>query len=751
MKPVYLLGIFTLLFCLVYDTAHAQRRRKKKVKVISIYDIDTLKEPIPRNRSLWHINIDKAQKGADVSDGFVNGIIYFSSDDTTFNVMLTKAMLKDIDHMQVMIENMPPNGMDATASNAEKIRCLKAVQELLNDFNRDVKVDPYAYRKRVTNLRDLIIAKNEARGMAYIKENIHMQTLYNVKELYEPTSPERYFIYAEMGKREPEMMIKRLGEFANEAYADEIIAAAARVVPNQVFNFATSTNYVLSGAIRRNKDPLVQTIVKITQESKSPLRAMPFVNDIYTNRFTVQQIDSITSNEDLFYQNLVRLKRENVQLGGETYTGELQYRGLKYVRLMNELHDEKDPIRFKCIENFDPYTLYFIMVYGQDEIYTSSFLGTFNRMLQKMAADSMQGDELLDSVHRDKFRTFIRMCAGYNTLSAFLATMEPEHKNEIMRSFIAGLEKGKEDDLEDAVDVADAFGSLQDPDLIAFLQNEVRENYERSYKVAKSRKGVIIYGLLATLFANSKEVDSTDVAARQSELLNIPPINKVLFTSLEDDSGVVYEQFFFYGDKDGKTSYANFLTNFKDGKWKKTENKYWATIASTTGKKVVIYANLPLPEPEDEEAQKELNKHLAENHIKPAIVIHRGHSYHLPITMEHLVKESKIVMLGSCGGYHNLGKVLDQSPDAHIISSKQVGAMSINEPIIKAINDQLTAGKDIDWIATWRGLSGYFANKGKIKEMFDDYIPPHKNLGVIFIKAYRRMLHSEEEADAEEG
>ena len=80
----------------------------------------------------------------------------------------------------------------------------------------------------------------------------------------------------------------------------------------------------------------------------------------------------------------MRLKLENQKLGSETYTGELQYRGLKYVREMNDLHNESDAVRFKCIEGFSPEELYFIMVYGQNEIYTSSFLGTFKRMQERM-------------------------------------------------------------------------------------------------------------------------------------------------------------------------------------------------------------------------------------------------------------------------------------------------------------------------------------------------------------------------------
>lgn len=167
-------------------------------------------------------------------------------------------------------------------------------------------------------------------------------------------------------------------------------------------------------------------------------------------------------------------------------------------------------------------------------------------------------------------------------------------------------------------------------------------------------------------------------------------------------------------------------------------------LTSTTGKPITIFANLPIPEPGDEEAQKELAKYLEANDIHPTVIVHRGHSYHLPLTIDRLTKDSKIVMLGSCGGYHNLGTVLEHSPDAHIISSKQVGTMFVNEPIIKAINDRLLAGNDINWVGIWKELGIYFTGKkADVGDKFSDYIPPHKNLGAIFIKAYRRMLHAD--------
>lgn len=719
---------------------HAQKKKnKKEEKVISIYDIDTLTHPVPNNRASFHINIDREQNRADLADGKKDNIVSYSA-DTTMTNLLTRTILKGVDQLQVMIENMPIHtATDKMMENQTRIRYLRAVQTMMRKYNSDAQVDPVYYKKLVANLKQMIIARNEDSLMAFVQDNTNVYTLNN-NELLDGFPEARTYIYTEMGKKDPKMMIKRLGEFASEPYADNVIASAARVVPNEVFNYATSTNYALSTAVKRSKDPLVQTIVHIAAESKAPLKAMPFLSDIYNKRKTIAEIDKITSDPDLFYKNLVRLKLQNDSLGGNTYTDELQYRGLRYVREMNDLHESPDPVRFKCVDGFTPEELYFLMVYGQDEIYTSSFLGTYKRMMERMKP--MKGDELFAKVNYDHFRTFIRMCAGYNTLGSFLSTIDADKKTALMKDFIAGLEKGREDELEDAVDVADAFGSVSDSALSEFLLNEVRANYERCAKI-RSKKGIIVYGLLATLFKGSKAGDND--AANISNELNLPPINLVPYKNLVNDSGVVYEQFFFFGDEDGKNSYASFLTNFKDPKkWKMIPDKYWSTIVSVSGKPVVIYANLPIPEPGDEEAQDKLAKYLDDRNIHPTIMVHRGHSYHLPLTIDKLTKDTKVVVLGSCGGYHNLATVLDHSPDANIISSKQVGAMAINEPIIKAINDQLLAGNDIDWIAMWGGLKTYFDTKPADKDRFSDYVPPHKNLGAIFIKAYRRISNSTE-------
>lgn len=732
--------VLFVVTALVFSDANAQRRKRnrrhqiEKQEQVSIYDVDTLIKQVPLNRRLWHDKIDKAQKLADMKDGKQDNRIYFV-DEPQVTKALSDAILKDIDHYEIMVENFPSDSMDAFEENQAKITYLQVLHEYANKFVYDPKLNPYYYVRSTKRLREILIATHEGRLEEYVKKHIDIYTLDIVsmtdfQRLFPTSSPARAELYAVMAKREPEMMIKRLKDFYDHPYACNVITEAAKVVPKNVFNYAASTNHRLLSAVNSCQDPLVQTIVRIANLSKSPLKAMPFLNDIYQGKMTVAEVDKITENEDLFYQNLVRLKLENVQLGGDTYTDELAYRGLKYVREMNDLHEAKDLVRFKCIDGLSPEVLYFIMVYGQDEIYTSSFLGTFNRMIDRMG--ETKGDELLEKVHHDKFRTFIRMCAGYNTLGTFLGTMTPEKKNEVMKRFVGGLDKGKDNDLEDAVDVADAFGSIKDTALADFLREEIKMNYERSYK-EKSKKGVIVYGLLASLFEKTKKNEYAQDAIR------------VQFNDLTNDSGVVYEQFFFYGDEDGKISFDSFLGNFRNNKWKVSKSQYWTKIESATGNKpVVIYANMPLKEPEDEVAQQKLCDHLADNKIVPTIMVHRGHSYHLPLTLQRLQRETRVVMLGSCGGYHNLATVLDASPDANIISSKQTGAMRVNEPIIKAINDRMLEGDDIDWINTWQGLDTFFKDQPvKIKEMFDDYVPPHKNLGAIFIKEYRRLFNAD--------
>ncbi|KAA5534886.1 hypothetical protein F0919_09805 [Taibaiella lutea] len=713
---------------LISENSNAQKSKNDSIKVIPVFETDTLMNPVPVNRALFADKVKAQIRQSDLKDGEVDKVIEL--EDTVISQKLTEALLFKAPEILIHIENMH-------IPHATKIQYYRILETRMRQWNnlRTTRENAAYIQKSAENFDNILRGIEENNLADYISKNKNIITLDNTALL--TNYPDlKGSVYEAVGMASPEMMINRLPEFVNEPYADPVIAAAAKVVPNIVLNYALSTGN-LGKAVKRNQDPLVKTIAAIAEKSAAPQKALPFLDEIYEGRKTIEEVDKLSRNQNNYFKALVALKLQGTSKVEKTLDNEINFRGLQFVRVANELHESPANIRFKGLMDFNAEELYFMMIGSQDEIYTSSFTWMFDRMMEKMKP--MSGDAFLEKVHKSRFRTFLRMSAGYNEISKFLNSMDENHQNELMKEFVSGLEKGPLNDLEDAVDVADAFGSLTDPELISFLKDEILQQYHQRI----NKKGTAVYALLYTIF-NSAGNDS----AINNDFQNIlPPITYVPISVLKNKDGKIVQQVFFYGDKDGMGAFNGYLSLFRNGNWKIERNKYWATVTATGKVPIEIYVNVPLPEEADENdvyAQKQLQTYIDDNALEPSIVIHRGHSYYLPTTLEHLSPAAKIVILGSCGGYHNLAKVLDASPDANIISSKQVGAYRVNTPIISAVNKMLLAGEDVNWIEMWHDLSRYFAAQGAVtNDLFSDYVPPNKNLGAIFIKAYRKQIDSE--------
>lgn len=721
--------LFCILCFLAWQNTGAQSARKDKPKAIPIFETDSLLYPVPVNRALFYDKVQAQINAADLKDGAIDTIIEL--EDTVISRKLTAALLFKAPQILIHIENMD-------AQHAEKIRYYKILEARMRQWNslRTTRDNAGYIQRSAENFDGLLRAIQENSITDFVAANKNIVTLDNAA-LLNAYPLLKATVYEAVGNAQPEMMIRRLPEFAGEPYADPVISAAAVVAPDVVLNYALSTGS-LRKAVKRNKDPYVQTIIAIAEQSKAPQKAILFLDDIYEQRRTIAETDKITQDPHQYFKALVLLKLSHTSKAERMLDDEINYRGLQFVRVANELHESPAPVRFRDLMDFSAEELYFMMTGSQDEIYTSSFIWMFDRMMEEMKP--LSGDAFLEKVHKDRFRTFLRMAAGYNEISKFLHSMEEPQQNELMKAFVSGLENGPIDDLEDAVDVADAFGSINDAKLAAFLKEEIRAQYEQRINA----KGTAVYNLLYTIFNNS--ATSEELSGQLGDM--IPPITYVPQTALKDKEGRIVQQVFFYGDKDGMGAFNGYLNLFRNASWKIERGKYWATVTSTGDVPVVIYVNVPLPEKAEENdvfAQTKLQDYLDEHDLHPSVVIHRGHSYYLPTTLEHLTPSAKIVILGSCGGYHNLSKVLNAAPDAHIISSKQVGAYRVNTPIIHAVNKALLSGKDVNWIEIWNELSGYFASQGAVtNELFSDYVPPFKNLGAIFIKAYRKQMESNE-------
>jgi hypothetical protein len=706
---------------------------------------------IPLNRQIFHDRIKAEQRRADKADGRLDGVIRVST-NPDINLQVTDAIFRKVNVLRndIEIDNR-------LATNNDKIRYLRFVESLVRDFTdewRSHNLQPALAPLLVENFFDIMEANIEGKSMAPLIEKVPYEVgLINSGIFMDNPGYKdcQKILFLKFCKLYPEKILANISPYVNEPFADSLVIVAFNNNPSQVYSYAQATNSPQGKLIRSITDKRIVTVVQLSSLQRRALLYFPFLDDLINGRQTMENIakyagtsdatyDSIgyykllVNTEMSYYPRLVAGDTPVAMLGSDGLLDMLKRKAIQhFITPINNLHENPNPaIRFKAIEPLNAQDLYYMMVLGENEIYTSSYKYAFDRMME-MLGPQPRGDSLLMLVHFDHFKKFIKMAAGYNKLDIFLKSM-PEESETLMQAFVANLEKSPT--LEDAVDVADSYGSITNPAVQKSMLENVEANEQRCIKDDNER-GKKIYGLLKTIFLSADEKNGIDL----SKEIGIPPVYTVNYNYLADDSGRIIEQVFFYGDKDGKASYNSYLTSFPKTDWEIIQKKEWTEIKSIKGKPIWIFANLPLDNETDKDAdaQRDLIDYLDQMGLKPSIVIHRGHSYHLPYTIEQLPENAKIIMLGSCGGYQNLKKILNYAPEANIISTKQTGAKDVNKPIIDELDNTLREGKNIDWRQMWASLEKYFSKAPKeLRETFEDYIPPNKNLGALFIKAYSR-------------
>jgi hypothetical protein len=728
---------------------------------------------VAQDRMIWHDKVDQAQERLmALGNGKTDSIIRLTKDETV-NLQVTDALTRRVDDLQQQIE------FDSTLNTNGKKRYLRGLESLLLGFEKGYR----AKEIPASMAPDLVQAFDTA--MQLDKRSVSIEPVvadhpYQVGNILVEcflypganpgVAPSRLLLTRRYCEMHPGLIFNYLTNHRGLPFADSLIVIAGHSDIGPLYNFAAAGDD-LARRIRNSGDSLVHTVA-VLANSRSGQLYYPFLDQLVKGKLNTDEIDKVKNDDLAYFRLLVRtrldyasrvlppLRDTPLQMNALTRMLEKKSKQV-FVNEINALHTVENPaVRFKILDPLSPEELYYLVVLSEDEIYTSSYLGVYDRIFQRMRQP--RGDSLLMAVHGDYFRKFIKMAAAYNKLEHFLGTMDKQNAGTVMKSFVIHLENAGE---EEAVDVADSYSSIveKSPALARYILDEVKWNYEKNV-AEDNRKGTVIYRLLQTLFESADTTNKIDL----SQSLGIPPVYSVDNRSLTDDSGRVIEQVFFYGDKDkdGQNSYEDFMSLFRPHpgrsgaavrpakgrssvhpekpQWKITENPQWTTIVSTRGKPVLIFANKPLlgDDDPDTKAQVALAAYLEARDLRPTIVIHRGHSYHAGSTIEQMAPTARIVVLGSCGGYNNLSEVLKKSEDAHIISSKQVGTKTVNEPILEAINNVLIAGRNIEWLPMWRELEARFKNDAAGKEKFDDYIPPYKNLGAIFIKAYRRAMET---------
>jgi hypothetical protein len=530
--------------------------------------------------------------------------------------------------------------------------------------------------------------------------------------------PETLDFLLKVVKSSPTELLSYYKQYSEQSYSDTILLELVKYAPSEVKGYMYSQNPV-SKAIKLSNNSWLETFVKIYDEVGMKSLAYSFLEDIHTGKIKIKEADRITTDPAIYIKRLIELMGRNQVAAKYTIEKELQVLCLKHIRVINDLHEEPDEARFDCLKSLDANEIYTLMVLGESEVYTSTFIGLYKRMEGKVKTKSFY--TFLQEQNWLKFRTFIKMCAGYNTLNLFLAKLTLEEKNKLFRKFCEGLE-AENGNPENAVTVADTYGSLKDEATKKQLEKLI-SNYFYLLTSQGKFEASKLYELLIEIMTNKN-------------IGNRPNISVVASHHLFK-SDTCFEQLMFYKDKDGDASFKSFIASHRKPEWGIEEFENYVKISPRKGKQIIIYANRPEKEGE---GQSEIQNIFIEKNHWPEIVIHRGHSYYAWATIESLNPEARIVVLGSCGGYNNIIKVLDISHESQIISSKQIGTMLVNNEVIYQMNETIRLGKDLDWAVLWKSIETKFKGNREAIEKFNDYIPPHQNLGALFIKTYRERI-----------
>jgi len=537
----------------------------------------------------------------------------------------------------------------------------------------------------------------------------------------------------------PEYIFSFLENKPGFFYTDLLILFMAKNYPEQLLAYLQkNSNSTVVNSIRSQKNIYVQQLLSFSSNSLSTELA-PFTEQIANNELTIDDILTKRKKVNDYFQLLVNTIMSNNEKTEQGESPQFQmalFNALSeksldfYVKKLNELHSSPDGVRFQSVQALRPQDLYYIIVSADEEMYTSTYLGLYKRLLSHFKGQP--ADSVLTLVHNDRFRRFMRIAATYNTITDFLRLMSPEKSKSLIHAFVSDIENSDDDEaVANATDVADAFIALsKDPLFNSYVKQELEDGSRKSARNDRNQTRRL-YSILQRVYnlVNNDESES-NLSANYK---------KLSLASLKDKSGTISELVLFYGDDDGKTSFNSFMSLFKDkSQWDVNTNDSWVTVSSLQGQPIKIYANLPLNTEDEKDlaAQEALSGYLKQQAIEPSILIHRGHSYHLSNTLRYLDASVKLAILGSCGGCKNMKKIMELNSEVHIIASKQVGSMAVNDPLLRQLNNNLLDSKNLDWVTFWDELNAKFKNDTNASKLFEEYIPPYKNVSVYVIRLY---------------
>jgi hypothetical protein len=599
-----------------------------------------------------------------------------------------------------------------------KTRVYKGLQQILEKAGPS---DYYqlTYYEKLMNLTEMLV-KGEGKNTELQKLQSESKIAINLAEFIKNQTYARdYWLYTI--RFYPTEVLAAFINLYNEPYAVEVVEQVALSAPTVMKDYFNSQHLNMR-ILKKSEHPHIKILFDTYKHVGSASKSYILFHEIVNGTLNASQAHEIGKDQKQLFKRLLELKKEPELIGQYSIERELEAICMEKVVEINLRHDLSDNVRYEPINESNAYEIYTCMVYTPEEIFTSSFLGMYERMMSKMKEKT--GYEFLAAMKFNKFRIFLKQCAGFNKLDHFLNTMTNEQKDELFKRLCSDLDKTG-GDLSSAVDLADFYGSLQKVDYKKKLKDIVEKTLIDRASAA-NLPGMKLYGLLFKLMGGDPAM-----YVWQFDFV-LPELGRISNQELFPD-GQHIQQHFFFDDDDGLAAYNNFVSQFGAG-WKREDKGTYLLLSTQVGKdkKMLLYCIKPQHEIK---AREDLKDVFELNRRYPDLVVHRGHSYYIEHTIANMTNHTKIAILGSCGGYQNISQAMEKSIDVQIVSTKQIGTLAVNNALIFETLETIKSGKDVVWAELWKRVRTRAGGNPR----FNDYVPPHLNLGARFIRAYHDL------------
>ena len=511
-------------------------------------------------------------------------------------------------------------------------------------------------------------------------------------------------------------------------FRDTLLYFLANGAPEILTEKLADNDPLFASLAAKSTNPTVRAVIQIAKDNYYD-RVLPFSLAIQQNRVTADSIRKLSLDPPKYYRAFVD---ETIRL----YTN--PDRGVKlyleqpiaalnntfadkfYISEINTLHDSPDKVRFQILNNLSARELYFLLIGGSGQLYTSSFIYVYKKFIAEVQKEGL--DKFLKDVDYYRFGQFVSNVSIYRLVDDLIEHLHEEKFAELMGNYFRkGLSARLTENeiMLNAMTISEILNEINHHPVVQRILLGYINTYERS----KVNQDI----MLQRMFAGFK-----NILMNKTDYTSDPTYDVLQVKSLQKN-GAIVQAAFFYDDEDGASSFANAVASYDKKVWDKKDMGNYIVFNSLSGNNMRVYMNKPNAKPGSDSAQDEMLQAIRQEGYEVTSFIHRGHSYHLQQSLRKITPAAAFVFLGSCGGYNEVLNMFNLNPDVNIIVTRNIGSKLINDPLLQRINLDLANNKDINWNNTWAYFNTVFTSK-QTKDLFSSYLPPNKYIGVKFIR-----------------